>query len=64
MANTRPFVLVRQKFANPAMFGFKNGLAFKWGPFNIVNMSIPTRTQSWVIIGYVVMFIILMFIKL
>lgn len=63
MANTRPFVLVRQKFANPAMFGFKNGLAFKWGPFNIVNMSIPTRTQSWVIIGYVVMFIILMFIK-
>lgn len=63
VANYTPVRFVRQKFANPAMFGFRNGMSFKWGPYNIINMSIPTRTQSWVIIGYIVTFIILMFIR-
>ncbi|VVT55748.1 uncharacterized protein SAPINGB_P004718 [Magnusiomyces paraingens] len=58
--NNRVALFFRQKLINPAIFGYKHSIPVKWGPF---NMSLPTRAQAWVLIGYFVMYIIFMFIK-
>lgn len=58
--NNRVSLFLRQKLINPAAFGYKHSTALKWGP---VNMSLPTRAQGWVLLGYLVMYVIFMFIK-
>lgn len=59
-ANNKLVLWFRRHVANPALFGFKHSTPVKWGP---INMSLPTRAQTWVLCGYFVMFIIFMFIK-
>lgn len=62
VSRNRAVLYFRQKFANPALFGSKHSVPVKWGK-GFINMSLPTRAQGWVLLGYFVMFIILMFIK-
>lgn len=62
--NNKLCLLFRKKIANPALFGFRHSTPVKLGPFNIINVSLPTRAQSYVLAGYYAMFIIFMFIKI
>lgn len=58
--NNKFSLFFRQKLINPALFGYKHSTPVKWGP---VNMSLPSRAQGWALLGYLVMYIIFMFIK-
>lgn len=49
---------VRKKFANTASGSYKHSTPLKWGPYDLINASIPTRVQTWVCLGYFVMFVI------
>lgn len=51
-------MIVRKKFANPACGGYKPSTPSKWRPYQLFNASIPTRVQTWVCIGYFIMFVI------
>lgn len=53
---------VRSKIANPASYGYRHATPLT-KLFGVVNMAIPTRPQSLVLIGYGVMHFILWFIK-
>lgn len=53
--------MVRKKLANPALFGYSHSTPAQLGPLKY--MSIPSRAQSWVVLGYTALFVIFMFIK-
>lgn len=54
-------MLYRQNFANPALFGFKHSTPASIGFLKF--QSIPTRGQTWILLGYLSLTIIFMFIK-
>lgn len=58
--NNRVALFFRKKLINPAAFGYKHSVPIKWGP---INMSLPTRAQTWVLAVYFGMYIIFIFIK-
>lgn len=59
--NNSAFIRFRQTFTIPAAFGSKHSVPASF--FKIMSMSIPTRAQSWVLIGYGALNIILVMIK-
>lgn len=59
--NNKFWLLIRQKVATPAAYGYKHSTPLKKWYF--INMAIPTRAQSLVLVGYGVIHFILLFLK-
>lgn len=61
VSNTGPILYIRKKVANPALAGNKHSVPFIWGPYNVINMSLPTRSQFVILMGYLIMLFVLHF---
>lgn len=59
--NSRFWLFIRQKFATPATYGYSHSTPVQ--AWQIFNMTVPTRPQSLVLLGYGIVHLILYFPK-